>query len=97
MTSVLGFFILIIILQFRITLNNNKMKRYIILISVSIFLSSCTNNEKNEKEIEICLQRLIEDKELRFKYGNNAQNSVKKYDLDNNILKLEKMYKRNLN
>ncbi len=51
MTSVLGFFILIIILQFRITLNNNKMKRYIILISISIFLSSCTNNEKNEINI----------------------------------------------
>lgn len=50
------------------------------------------NNEKNEKEIEICLQRLIEDKELRFKYGNNAKNSVKKY----NKSKILKVWKENL-
>ncbi len=61
------------------------------------------SNHKNGffiKNLDQLVNKILEiqkNKKIYYKLQKFSRNSVKKYDLDNNILKVEKMYKKNIN
>ena len=66
-------------------------------------VSEIISNHKNGyfiKNLDQLVNKILEiqkNKKTYYKLQKFSQNSVRKYDLDNNILKVEKMYKKNLN
>jgi len=51
----------------------------------------------NYEELANKLLKLIQNEKLRNRFGNNSRKFVKKYSLDNVIIKLEKLYTKEIN